>query len=88
MCSHILSMLNFREKTDLEKEDNIKTEKQYLEEQLYRLLSAESEGLVISLQGSWGIGKTYFWQAFSKEFSAKNQTKCAYVSLFGKTSLE
>jgi hypothetical protein len=79
---------NFRGKNILDEETTHKTEKQYLKEQLTRLLSAESDGLVISLQGSWGIGKTYFWQAFSKDFTAKTQIKCAYVSLFGKTSLE
>lgn len=61
------------------------SEKQLLESSLKKLLSKKSESVVISIKGSWGIGKSYFWNKFAN----KNiHGKYAYVSLFGKTSLE
>ena len=46
----------------------------------------EYESFVIAINGSWGSGKTYFWNQFqSNELSDKQY---AYVSLFGKDSLE
>lgn len=46
----------------------------------------EYESFVIAIKGSWGSGKTYFWNQFkSNELSDKQY---AYVSLFGKDSLE
>jgi FtsZ-binding cell division protein ZapB len=38
------------------------------------------------LSGEWGIGKTYFWNAFKEDFLAEK--KVIYISLFGKNSLE
>lgn len=47
------------------------------------------EGLVLSLNGEWGIGKTKFWEQYSKENLIKDdKEKVAYISLFGKDSLE
>lgn len=48
--------------------------------------SKDEEGLVISLGGTWGIGKTTFWSKYSeKRFQGD---KNVYVSLFGKNSIE
>jgi len=59
-----------------------------LEEQLKSFLkeSKKEEGIVISLQGSWGIGKTFFWKNFAERTWNENQQ--VYISLFGKHSLE
>lgn len=47
------------------------------------------EGFVLSLNGEWGIGKTKFWEKYSKENLIKDdKEKVAYISLFGKDSLE
>ena len=46
----------------------------------------EYDSFVIAIKGSWGSGKTYFWNQFqSKELT---DMKYAYVSLFGKDTLE
>ena len=55
--------------------------------QLDNLLNLNNEdGIVISLQGSWGIGKTFFWNNYITH--AKNETKFVNISLFGIHSLE
>jgi hypothetical protein len=43
-----------------------------------------SNGKVIMLSGEWGSGKTYFWQNKIKD----NLKLHAYISLYGKTSIE
>ncbi len=40
--------------------------------------------IVISINGKWGVGKTYFWHDFKEELTDK---KTAYVSLFGKEKI-
>ncbi len=40
--------------------------------------------IVISINGKWGVGKTYFWHDFKEELADK---KTAYVSLFGKEKI-
>lgn len=59
-----------------------------LKEQLNDILKndASKDGVVISLQGSWGIGKTYFWHDFAKY--NWNENEHVYISLFGKHKLE
>lgn len=53
------------------------------------LMDQDKEGLVLSLNGEWGIGKTVFWKKYSEENLAKDDKgKVAYISLFGKDSLE
>jgi len=47
----------------------------------------EYESFVISIKGDWGSGKTYFWNKFV-ENSLNDDVKYAYVSLFGKESIE
>ena len=51
-------------------EDNIKNEK---------------VGIAIAITGSWGVGKTYFWNQFRENNPLKK--KYVYVSLFGLESL-
>lgn len=67
-----------------------KSEKETLEKALTKLLSEKKEAVVISLTGSWGIGKTSFWNDFAnKKFKANHRSrKYAYVSLFGINSVE
>lgn len=62
-----------------------KTEKELLEDTLTKLLIKSDKSVVISIKGSWGIGKSYFWEKFSKKI---DKDKYAYVSLFGKTTLD
>lgn len=59
--------------------------KQLIEQLDYFLFEYEKP-IVISLQGYWGIGKTYFWHEYIKN---KNKDKTfVYISLFGVNSLE
>lgn len=54
---------------------------------LDNLLNLENkEGIAISLQGSWGIGKTFFWNQYITHKLGK--TKFVNISLFGINSLE
>ncbi len=46
---------------------------------------AKDESVVISINGKWGVGKTYFWHEFKDQLTDKNKT--AYVSLFGKETI-
>jgi len=41
-------------------------------------------GVVVLLNGAWGVGKTHFWDEFAKSL---NEKRCAYVSLFGKNDI-
>ena len=45
---------------------------------------------VLSINGNWGVGKTYLWKKIIKFENKKNNSfeNYAYVSLFGITSLE
>ncbi|OYQ61951.1 hypothetical protein B9G53_24625 [Pseudanabaena sp. SR411] len=50
----------------------------------------EKDFPVLVLKGSWGIGKTYFWESYIKDKIAKKeiqQTAYSYVSLFGLHNL-
>jgi hypothetical protein len=40
--------------------------------------------VVVSINGKWGVGKTYFWHQFKEQLTDK---KVAYVSLFGKETI-
>lgn len=59
-----------------------------LKQQLNQILknSTEKDGVVVSLQGSWGIGKTFFWMDFAAHTWNENQH--VYISLFGKHKLD
>lgn len=55
-------------------------------EQLDNLLNLKNdEGIVVSLQGSWGIGKTFFWKYYIT--NKLEETKFVNISLFGINSL-
>ncbi len=56
-----------------------------IEKKLYDLLIKENKEVVISISGEWGIGKTYFWNNFIKDYKEKElkYKQIAYVSLFG-----
>ncbi|MDF1642850.1 MAG: P-loop NTPase fold protein [Pseudomonadales bacterium] len=46
---------------------------------------------VAVVKGKWGVGKTYFWNAYIKDYiksSQCEQVAYSYISLFGKTSLK
>ncbi|MBK3333413.1 AAA family ATPase [Persephonella atlantica] len=48
-----------------------------------KFLSKEKHGLVITVKGKWGSGKTYF----IKNLLDEEREKYAYISLFGKNSI-
>ena len=45
----------------------------------------ENKGIAIAITGSWGVGKTFFWNEYRESYKLKN--KYVYVSLFGLESL-
>ena len=45
----------------------------------------ENNGIAIAITGSWGVGKTHFWNTFRESYKLRN--KYVYVSLFGLESL-
>lgn len=50
-----------------------------------------SDMQVAVVKGKWGVGKTYLWNEYIKEFIKSPQCKqvaYSYISLFGKTSLK
>lgn len=55
------------------------------------LLQEENNGKIISINGYWGSGKTYFWKEHLEskliEHTKKNEKVIAYVSLYGKDSI-
>lgn len=73
---------------NMKQKDYISKEIPILEKQLKLILKDDNlkEGVVISLQGNWGIGKTYFWDEFAKHSWNENQQ--VYISLFGKHKLD
>jgi hypothetical protein len=46
----------------------------------------KDESVVVSINGKWGVGKTYFWDKFKNDLTDK-KTKTVYVSLFGKETI-
>jgi len=57
-----------------------------LKQQLNLLLDLnDEEGIVISFQGNWGIGKTFFWDQYIK--NKCDGTNFVNISLFGVNSL-
>lgn len=61
------------------------TNVQKLSDRLFEILTRK-EPLAVTINGAWGTGKTYFWDKFSKD--KLEGKKIAYVSLFGKDSLQ
>ncbi len=72
----------------MSKHEYVSKEIPRLKEQLTSILKEKNnkDGIVVSLQGAWGIGKTYFWNEFAKNTWNENQQ--VYISLFGKHSLD
>ena len=73
---------------------NMKKLKNYLvEKENAYLLDDNNNGKTMMLSGKWGSGKTHFWQneiatdEFKKNLK-KDEKAYAYVSLYGKTSIE
>ncbi len=60
-------------------------------EVLHFLKQNSKDVRVLVIKGKWGIGKTFAWNAWSKEAANSNEissTNYSYVSLFGVNSLE
>jgi len=60
--------------------------KKSIEESLKRLILDDDRAFVAMLSGEWGIGKTYFWEEFSKIHLKDKDIVC--ISLFGQNSLD
>lgn len=60
-----------------------KTER--LSERLLELFKSE-EAFVVSINGEWGVGKTFFWNSFIEDNQVSEKT--VYVSLFGKETVK
>jgi hypothetical protein len=59
--------------------------KQQIETSLKSLILDDDRAFVAMLSGEWGIGKTYFWNEFTKNHLKDKNV--VYISLFGKNSL-
>jgi len=59
--------------------------KQQIEDTLKKLILDDDREFVAMLSGEWGMGKTYFWQKFTKNHLKDKDV--VYISLFGKNSL-
>lgn len=69
------------------KMDYTSKEMSILIEQLDKFINLDNEdGIVISLQGSWGIGKTFFWNHYIER--KEQGDKFVNISLFGINTLD
>ena len=75
----------FNKISNPDRNNTIKMKKE-LEDRLKELLLKGIEPYVITLNGKWGVGKTYFWNHFKEKHLKKQQVAC--VSLFGKKNIE
>ncbi|CAM3929444.1 MULTISPECIES: hypothetical protein [Pseudoalteromonas] len=58
-----------------------------VKEQIQRFLSKDTPE-VLAIKGDWGVGKTYSWEKYIKEFKNECALKSySYVSLFGVNSI-
>lgn len=70
-----------------DKMDYTSKEISILIEQLDKFINLDNEeGIVISLQGSWGIGKTFFWNHYIER--KEQGDKFVNISLFGINTLD
>lgn len=69
----------------LKNADKQLTEVEKLNDRLKKLFKLD-ESFVVTLNGEWGVGKTYFWNKFVKDNLSNKKT--AYISLFGKENLK
>ena len=61
--------------------------REHVNQALQRFLDDPNPG-VLALKGSWGVGKTYVWNAFLEGYKKEaKQAGYAYVSLFGINSI-
>lgn len=72
---------------------NIQEKRNRLQELLEHNIKNEEIGTAIAITGSWGVGKTFFWNELLKNIRENNvgnvlsKRKYAYISLFGVESL-
>ncbi|SUA59306.1 Uncharacterised protein [Oligella ureolytica] len=89
LIKNIFICLSCKEKSEIE-DKPIEYANDYakkLSESLDGLLDLNKEtGMVVSLRGPWGVGKTYFWNSYVK--NKKGATKYITVSLFGKNNID
>ena len=64
---------------------DIQEKRKRIKDALETNIKEEKIGTAIAITGSWGVGKTYFWNKFREDYPSKN--KYVYVSLFGLESL-
>ncbi|UPR26644.1 hypothetical protein ITG08_05910 [Vibrio cyclitrophicus] len=58
-----------------------------VKEQIHKFLSTDKPE-VLAIKGGWGVGKTYSWELFAKEFKVDcDLNQYSYVSLFGVNSI-
>ena len=72
---------------------NIQEKRNHLQELLEHNIKNEEIGIAIAITGSWGVGKTFFWNELLKSIrendvnNVLSKRKYAYISLFGVESL-
>jgi hypothetical protein len=64
---------------------NLEEKRKRLKSLLEENIKVGNIGTAIAIAGSWGVGKTFFWNSFRDEVNFKK--KYVYVSLFGLESL-
>jgi len=80
----IKSVFNYIKRHTIKRE-KVENERK-LKEQLNSFLFNNNDGIVLSIQGNWGIGKTYFWNNYIKK--KEQGDKFVNISLFGINSLD
>ncbi len=63
-----------------------KNEIDKIKEKLIQIFKDES-AICATINGKWGVGKTYFWHKFAEDNSKKLNKSFVYISLFGKDSI-
>lgn len=63
-----------------------KNEIDKIKEKLIQIFKDES-AICATINGKWGVGKTYFWHKFVEDNSKKLNKSFVYISLFGKDSI-
>ena len=63
-----------------------KNEIDKIKEKLIQIFKDES-AVCTTINGKWGVGKTYFWHKFVEDNSKKLNKSFVYISLFGKDSI-
>ncbi|WP_454951388.1 hypothetical protein [Campylobacter showae] len=63
-----------------------KNEIDKIKEKLIQIFKDES-AVCTTINGKWGVGKTYFWHKFVEDNSKELNKSFVYISLFGKDSI-